>query len=137
MCDYSLHGAATRPAKISDRIVSTRFAYTATHGFASVDDRNLAVCLRPGTELAFNRDVEAVSRFGSVSATTIPHRVARFRQVDLDRPHVHHDALEFPDGTVVLVTNLAEGQTASVIQMPAEDVPIAARFSIRESAASD
>jgi hypothetical protein len=47
-------------------------------------------------------------------------KVARFRQVNLDQPHAHHDALEFPDGQIVLVTILREGQRATVIQMPAK-----------------
>jgi hypothetical protein len=51
---------------------------------------------------------------------SVPQKVARFRQVDLDRPNTHHDALEFPDGQVVLVTTLREGQTATVLQLPAE-----------------
>jgi hypothetical protein len=31
---------------------------------------------------------------------------------------VHHDALEFPDGTCVLLTDLLEGQEATVLQLP-------------------
>ena len=31
----------------------------------------------------------------------------------------HHDALEFPDGEVVLVSRLCEGQRATVLQLPA------------------
>jgi hypothetical protein len=49
----------------------------------------------------------------------VPVRVARFRQIDTESPHVHHDALEFPDGRVVLVTRLVEGQHATVLQLPA------------------
>jgi hypothetical protein len=37
----------------------------------------------------------------------------------MDDPHVHHDALEFPSGQIVLVTRLVPGQTATVLQMPA------------------
>jgi hypothetical protein len=46
------------------------------------------------------------------------HKVARFRQVNLNRPTAHHDALEFPDGKIVLVTDLCEGQRATVLQLP-------------------
>src|SRR5262249_53173393 len=53
MCDYSLRLVASRPAKVGDKLISTRFPQTSTRGFASVDDRNVAVCLLPGTELAF------------------------------------------------------------------------------------
>jgi hypothetical protein len=48
-----------------------------------------------------------------------PHKVARFRQVDKEKPNVHHDALELPDGEIVMVTTLAGGQHATVLQLPA------------------
>jgi hypothetical protein len=35
---------------------------------------------------------------------------------------MHHDALEFPDGQMVLLTCLVEGQEATVLQLPAEAV---------------
>jgi hypothetical protein len=56
MCDYSLHLLESRPAKVGDKLVSTRFPETITRGFASVEDRNVAVCLLPGTELGAMRD---------------------------------------------------------------------------------
>ena len=39
----------------------------------------------------------------------------------------HHDALEFPDGVVVLVSRLREGQRATVLQLPAAARPQAAK----------
>jgi hypothetical protein len=45
--------------------------------------------------------------------------VAQFRQVNKDQSDVHHDALEFPDGQIVLLTQLCEGQHATVLQLPA------------------
>ena len=57
MCDYSLHAVATRPAEVAETLVSTNF-FTGTHGFASPDDPKVAVCLRPGTEIAFENDVQ-------------------------------------------------------------------------------
>ena len=57
MCDYSLHLVASRPAKVGDKLVSTSFPRSITRGFASVDDPNVAVCLLPGTELAFDNEV--------------------------------------------------------------------------------
>src|SRR5436305_5818152 len=57
MCDYSLHDVATRPAKVGDRLVSTHFTNSLTRGFAAVGEPNVAVCLPPGTELAFDLDV--------------------------------------------------------------------------------
>jgi hypothetical protein len=46
-------------------------------------------------------------------------KVARFRQIDMNKPYVHHDALEFPDGQCVLVSRLKVGQRATVLQLPA------------------
>jgi hypothetical protein len=57
MCDYSLHYVASRPARVGDRLVSTGFAQTTTRGFSSIHDRYVAVCLLPGTELAFDEEV--------------------------------------------------------------------------------
>jgi hypothetical protein len=119
MCDYSLHLVASRPAKVGEKLVSTRFSSSATRGFASVEDRNVAVCLLPGTELAFEKEVQFESRFVFRSRVQLGHKVARFRQVNVDQPNVHHDALEFPDGKIVLLTELCEGQHATVLQLPA------------------
>jgi hypothetical protein len=118
MCDYSLESIASRPAAVGDELVSTRFGESITRGFSAVDAPNVAVCLLPGTELAFARDVEFDNIFG-MGRETVPARVARFRQVDMHEPRVHHDALEFPDGRVVLVTRLISGQRATVLQLPA------------------
>jgi hypothetical protein len=119
MCDYSLHLVASRPAKVGDKLVSTRFPNTITRGFAAVEDRNVAVCLLPGTEIAFEEEVACETRFVLRSRRQIGHRVAQFRQVNKDQSDVHHDALEFPDGQIVLLTALCEGQHATVLQLPA------------------
>lgn len=93
----------------------------------------MAVCLRPGTELAFDRDVE-FDHILSRGRDAIPARVARFRQIDTELPHVHHDALEFPDGRVVLVTRLTEGQRATVLQLPAMQGEKETRFTAESPA---
>ena len=118
MCDYSLHAVATRPAEVAETLVSTNFS-TGTHGFASPDDPKVAVCLRPGTEIAFENDVQTD---GLMFRKNIGDRLARFRQINTDRAHQHHDALEFSNGTIVLVTNLAAGQRATVLQLPASPI---------------
>ena len=119
MCDYSLHHVASRPATVGDKLVTTKFVNTPTGGFAALDNANAAVCLRPGTELAFERDVERDPLLGLLPSRKIGQRLARFRQINMEQPCVHHDALEFPDGKIVLVTRLREGQHATVLQMPA------------------
>jgi hypothetical protein len=117
MCDYSLELVASRPARVGDKLISTSFPHTITRGFASVDDRNIAVCLLPGTELAFEKEV--LCETGMVFSWRLGHKVAKFRQVNKGRSNVHHDALEFPDGKTVLLTQLCKGQRATVLQLPA------------------
>ena len=117
MCDYSLHQLVSRPARVGDKLVTTRFPNTITRGFASVDEPQVAVCLLPGTELAFEKKVQCET--GIVFAWRIGHAVARFKQVNKGQSNVHHDALEFPDGKIVLLTNLCKGQRATVLQLPA------------------
>jgi hypothetical protein len=118
MCDYSLHNVASRPAKVGDQLITTTFANCSTRGFSAVGEPNVAVCLLPGTEVAFDKDVEHERRLGFLPSLRLRDRLARFRQVDTDRQHTYHDALEFAGGTVVLVTRLCEGQRATVLQLP-------------------
>lgn len=120
MCDYSLHLVASRPAKAGETLVSTKFPKSSTRGFASVENLNVAVCLRPGTELAFEKDVQSDTGWTLRKRRQHEHRVARFRQIHLDEPCMHHDALEFPDGKIVLLTALCEGQHATVLQLPVD-----------------
>ena len=119
MCDYSLHLIASRPAKVADKLVSTDFVKSITRGFTEVGHPDVAVCLLPGTELAFDSEVQFDRAFSMFGKARVEHRVARFRQVNMDDPHVHHDALEFPGGQIVMVTRLVPGQTATVLQLPA------------------
>ncbi|SFL96770.1 hypothetical protein SAMN03159423_4576 [Bradyrhizobium sp. NFR13] len=114
MCDYSLHAVANRPAEVADRLVSARFPSTTTKGFASCNDPHVAVCLRPGTEIAFEENVRID---GWVFRRHVNDRLARFRQINTGRDQ-HHDALEFSNGRIVLVTDLRPGQKAVVLQLP-------------------
>ena len=117
MCDYSLELVRSRPAKVGDKLISAGFHHTVSRGFASVDDPTVAVCLLPGTELAFEDHVRCETGF--VLSRTLGHKVASFRQINRGQSNRHHDALEFPDGTVVLLTFLCRGQRATVLQVPA------------------
>jgi hypothetical protein len=117
MCDYSLHAVASRPAKVGDELVTTEFGKSITRGFSAIGEPEVAVCLLPGTEVAFDDDVRYERLlFGNAR---VNHRVARFRQIDMKDPNVHHDALEFPDGRIVKVTRLVADQAATVLQLPA------------------
>src|SRR5215475_3636106 len=113
MCDYSLMHAKSRPANVSDKLRTTNFG-TGTRGFAAPSDPSTAVCVLPGTELAFDAEILVSGTPGP-----IPHRTAIFRQINREQPYMHHDALELPDGNTILLTYLCEGQQATVLQLPA------------------
>ena len=136
MCDYSLHAVATRPAEVAETLVSTRFQSTTTRGFASPDNLQVAVCLRPGTEIAFEKDAQTD---GMMLRKNVGDRLARFRQIDTNKSHQHHDALEFSNGTIALVTDLVPGQRATVLQLPAspiEETPRASQPAARYETAN-
>ena len=116
MCDYSLHAERTRLAKVDDKLTVRMFGWS-TRGFAASEDNNVAVCLLPGTELSFTEEVRKVLSW-PWSAPIVRHKTAIFRKVHQRNPTVHHDALEFPDGRVILVTLLEVGQQATVLQLP-------------------
>jgi hypothetical protein len=119
MCDYSLHSVSSRPARAGDKLVTTSFPNSITRGFAGIDDPAVAVCLLPGTELAFENDVRwRRPFFGLFQKKQSCGKLARFRQVNPTRANSHHDAVEFPDGKVVLLTDLRSGQLATVLQLP-------------------
>jgi hypothetical protein len=118
MCDYSLHDVQSRPAKVGDQLITTRFRSAITRGFGDRNEPRVAVCLLPGTELAFDDDVRCDAPLPFLRKWKSGYKVARFRQVNLDRPATHHDALEFPNGKIKLLTNLSEGQRATVLQLP-------------------
>jgi hypothetical protein len=120
MCDYSLHSVKSRPAKVGDKLTTRDFG-TGTRGFAASEDVNVAVCVLPGTELSFADEVRCLP-IGLIGwrSKVVEHRTAIFRQINKDKITAHHDALEFPDGRVVLLTTLCEGQRATVLQLPAE-----------------
>ena len=120
MCDYSLYSIKSRPAKVGDKL-TTRYFGTGTRGFAASEDANVVVCVRPGSELSFNREVacQPIGIFGWRDKVN-RHKTAIFRQINKNKVTAHHDALEFPDGQIVLLTCLKEGQEATVLQLPAE-----------------
>jgi hypothetical protein len=119
MCDYSLHSVKSRPAKIADELTVRDFG-TGTRGFAASEDATVAVCVLPGTELAFADEVKRLQlRLWPWHDNVIKHKTAIYRQINKEKVVAHHDALEFPDGQIVLLTSLSEGQQATVLQLPA------------------
>ncbi len=120
MCDYSLQSLASRPAKVGDKLITRNFG-SGTRGFADAglsegDPGSLtAVCVLPGTELAFAGPIKS----GGYAVKVHQHTTAMFRQINKNVVREHHDALELPDGQQILLTNLVEGQEATVLQLPA------------------
>ena len=121
MCDFSLHAVKSRPAKVGDKLTTRDFG-TGTRGFAASENISVAVCVLPGTELSFEDEVRCESLWPWSKKEIGGHKTAIFRQVNRDKMMAHHDALEFPDGQTVFLTFLAEGQHATVLQLPAAAV---------------
>ena len=118
MCDYSLEGNFSRPAKVGDRLVSSHLPGTITKGFIEVGgDVGVAVCLLPGTELAFDEEIRLEGVFSWFNRK-VGQQTAVFREINLNNPQMHHDALEFPDGKQHLITALTPGQICTVLQLP-------------------
>jgi hypothetical protein len=128
MCDYSLLNVKSRPAKIGDKLITRDFG-TGTRGFAAAEDSAVAVCILPGAELAFASVVTTTRSRFVIGWKTEPlgYATVIFRQVNKNERCTHHDALEFPDGRIVLLTQLSEGQEATVLQLPASPATPAER----------
>lgn len=119
MCDYSLEAHASRAAEVGDKLVTSGFSNSRTRGFCAVGCPDVAVCLLPGTELAFDRSATFDGLWGLIlRACKRGSRTARFRQIDMDIPGTHHDAVEFDSGRIVMLTQLRTGQRATVLQLP-------------------
>ena len=126
MCDYSLQSVNARPAKVGDKLTTRDFG-TGTRGFAAAEDNAVAVCVLPGTELAFSSAVTVTEPRFVVGwkAETLRYATAIFRQVNKNVQRTHHDALEFPDGRIVLLTQMCSGQETVVLQLPAQPMTMA------------
>lgn len=121
MCDYSAKHVKQRAAAKDDVLVSHSISHH-TRGFVGIADPSTAVCLLPGTQLKFDRpirvEVDAIKTI--LGRNRLKQTMATFRQVNTDNANAYHDALEFPDGTTVMLTRLVAGQTATVIQLPVD-----------------
>ena len=114
-----MQSAKSRPAAVGDKLITKNFG-TGTTGFADINNQDTAVCVLPGTEIAFEQDVRRMYNFLATPGNELGYKVAIFRQVEKDNRHTHHDALEFPTGETVKLTILEHGQKATVLQLPAE-----------------
>jgi hypothetical protein len=94
MCDYSLDFVASRPAAVGDKLVTTKFENSVTRGFAAIEEPTVAVCVLPGTEIAFEQDVEYCHSL--LPNQKVAERLARFRQIKKEQASARHDASAQP-----------------------------------------
>jgi hypothetical protein len=123
MCDYGLDFVASRPAKVGDKLVTTKFKNSVTRGFAAVEEPTVAVCVLPGTEIAFEQEVEYCHSL--LPNQKVAERLARFRQINLEQASVHHDALEFPNGKIILLAapRTKQSRRSAVLSLPDRAAP--------------
>lgn len=121
MCDYSVMAERTREAKVGDRLITSKFGLLGHTGFRELyGDRHTAVCLRPGTELAFDDPVpnphhESNERLPKFLSTT-----AKFTQINKGKTHTMHDVIEFNDNQSMWLGYVPTGQIATILQLPAK-----------------
>lgn len=124
MCDFSLQHAKSRSAVQADKLISHNFG-RGTNGFKPADEdvvgleNATAVCILPGTELAFEKPIKLRWSYDSDNCIDEKFTTAIFRQVNKDQLTTHHDCLEFPNGEQRLLTYLEAGQLCTVLQLPA------------------
>lgn len=110
MCDYSIAAKNKISATKGQKLETSKFNLHSSTGFAlQGGDGETAVCLLPGTELAFTRDIIGDANHG---------RVARFRRLYPEKTHAYHDHLEFANGKVIPIGILPVGLEAEVVQLP-------------------
>ena len=135
MCDYSLHAVETRPAEVGDKLRTDELCQLLHARLCRGRRAERGRVPEPGTELAFERDVEIDHGFGrllpslgfgSIGAT---RSRASARSTPTGSTPIT-TRLEFPNGRIVLVTRLCEGQVATVLQLPASE-HAGARRSVR------
>src|SRR5260370_6990683 len=82
-------------AQIADKLVTTKFKNSITRGFAAVGEPHVAVCLLPGTEIAFDENVECQPSFGIgiLPHKQIEQRLPPFRQINKDNAVTPHHGL--------------------------------------------
>ena len=87
-------------------------------GLAADTEPEVEVCLLPGTEVAFDQKVRYAHPLGWLRSRTTKEELARFRQVNMDNSHTHHDAFEFPSGKIVTVTRLVKNPEVDCASAP-------------------
>src|SRR5262249_15695684 len=115
-------------ARIGDKLVATKFPNSITRGFGAVDEPHVAVCLLPGTEIAFDQNVECEPSFG---IGILPHkkigqRLARFRQINMDNARDPSRRVGIPGRAGSAAHAPLRGPGATVLQLPIAAHPASA-----------
>ena len=122
MCDYSLGLVASRPAKVGDELVKRSSRTPSREDSPQSESQTWQCAFYPARRSRSKRKSSTSAFFAPfpiMKFGRLEKKVAQFRQINVGKPRVHHDALEFPDGETVLLTQLCEGQHATVLQLPA------------------
>ena len=108
ICDYSLEGFRSRPAREGEKYVTTRFP-SGSIGLTSPDDCSTAVCVPYDTKLRLEGIPEEVQRSFSVG------REEDVTFVQLERG-LHHDGVQFRTGAEIPLYVLQQGVTATITE---------------------
>jgi hypothetical protein len=103
---------ARPPAKVGGRLVTINHANSSGSGFAFVGKRDATVSLLPGTKLQFDKCIRYFHNFSHLRFGG--QKVARFLRCSTNDSSSSYDALELADGRIVVLSELAVGQTATV-----------------------
>ena len=103
-------------AKTGDRLVTIESGDSGVCGFALVGRPGEAIRLLPDTTLEFDKEIRHFHRFSRLRFR-IGHKTARFRHFPRDA-NANNDALELADGRLIMLTELAAEQTATVMKVP-------------------
>ena len=119
MCGYSLENKLARPALQGENLMTCQFSGSTTSGFCDAINPEMAVCISAGTEIAFLAPIRFTGfwRIG-LHSQHYGAKLARFREVTLDRGGRHRDALELENGGIILLNELEARQTVTILQIP-------------------
>lgn len=110
----------SRAAVRGERLLTCAFNTSTTFGFCSECEPHMAVRVPSGAKLAFDWPISFQGIWALLHHAVRGHaNSARFRRLSLSNPHAQSDALELDNGRIVPLNFLSQGQSATVVQLPA------------------
>ena len=110
MCDYSLEMYGSRPARASERYVTTRFA-SGSIGLTAPKDCNTAICVQYDTPLVLEnipREIQTALGVRSIEEVVF---------IRLDQG-TYRDGIRFQNGRQICLQQLSTGVGAAVMRLP-------------------